>query len=218
MRVSVLLPTLNEAGSILEMIGRVRKVGPDYSIYVVDSGSTDGTAEIARGAGAKVISIEEKGKGLAIRKAFGEIDGDAAVLLDSDCTYSPEEIPLLVDRLGECQVVVGSRFRGKIAEGAMGGVNRFGNRALTAMANILYGKRRSDVCSGFWAFRKEAYKGVDIDTRHFSLEANLFVQCARKGLRVCEVPISYRMRRGESKLTVFDGIAIGIYLITKRLA
>ena len=70
MRVCVLLPTLNEAESIAEMIERVRKVDPSYVIYVVDSGSTDGTAEMARAHGAKLITLDVRGKGLAIKKAF----------------------------------------------------------------------------------------------------------------------------------------------------
>ena len=216
MSVCVLLPTLNEAQSVEEMIERVRKTNPAYSIYVVDSGSTDGTAEIARRAGAKVIELEERGKGLAIRKAFSEIAEDSAVLLDSDMSYAPEEIPALLEKLGGCDVVVGSRFRGKIEKGAMKGTNRFGNKALTFIANLLYGKPVSDVCSGFWAFRKSAYKKMVIDAKHFSLEANFYAQCAKRKFTLGEVPISYGARRGETKLNVLHGVGIGLYLLEKR--
>ncbi len=173
----VLLPTLNEAESIADMIARVRKVDSSYEICVVDSGSTDGTVEIAKNAGARLITLDVRGKGLAIKKAFSEIDSDVAVLLDSDTSYAPEEIPRLLKALEGCDVVVGSRFKGKIEKGAMKTMNRLGNMGLTAMANALYWKPVSDMCSGFWAFRKEAYKKMDIDAKHFSLEANFYTEC-----------------------------------------
>ncbi len=217
MRVCVLLPTLNEAESIAEMIERVRKVDPSYVIYVVDSGSTDGTAEQARAHNAKLITLDVRGKGLAIKKAFAEIDEDVAILLDSDTSYLPEEIPKLIKALDDCDVVVGSRFKGKIEDGAMKGVNRLGNMALTAMGNVLYWKGASDICSGFWAFRKEAYKKMDIDAPHFSLEANFYVECVKKKLRLHEVPITYGIRKGETKLTIAHGFDIGLYLLRKRL-
>ncbi|MDD5171621.1 MAG: glycosyltransferase family 2 protein [Candidatus ainarchaeum sp.] len=217
MKVCVLLPTLNEAESIADMIARVRKVDSSYEICVVDSGSTDGTVEIAEKAGAKLITLDVKGKGLAIKKAFSEIDSDAAVLLDSDMSYAPEEIPKLLKALENYDVVVGSRFKGNIEKGAMRTTNRLGNMGLTTIANVLYWKPVSDVCSGFWAFRKDAYKKMDIDARHFSLEANFYTECAKKKLMLCEVPISYGTRKGETKLTVFHGIDIGIYLIRKRI-
>jgi len=216
MRVAVLLPTFNEAESIKEMIERVRKVDGSYAIYVVDSGSTDGTAEIASKNGARLMTLEKRGKGIAIKKAFSEIEEDVVVLLDSDASYAPEEIPLLLSRMKDCDVVVGSRFEGEIEKGAMKPINKFGNRMLTLMANALYWKPVSDVCSGFWAFKKDAYKKMVIDAPHFSLEANFYAECARLGLKLCEVPISYAVRQGETKLTVMHGIDIGLYLVKRR--
>jgi dolichol-phosphate mannosyltransferase len=218
MRVCVLLPTLNEAESIAEMIERVRKVDASYVIYVVDSGSTDGTADIAKAKGARLITLKEKGKGLAIKKAFQEIDEDIAILLDSDTSYLPEEIPKLIKALNGCDVVVGSRFKGKIEKGAMKTVNKLGNIALTGIGNALYWKSASDICSGFWAFRKDAYKRMDINAPHFSLEANFYVECAKKRLKLCEIPITYGVRRGETKLTVAHGFGIGFYLLKKRFS
>ena len=130
---------------------------------------------------------------------------------------STEEIPKLIKALDDCDVVVGSRFKGKIEDGAMKGVNRLGNMALTAMGNVLYWKGASDICSGFWAFRKEAYKKMDIDAPHFSLEANFYVECVKKKLRLHEVPITYGIRKGETKLTIAHGFDIGLYLLRKRL-
>jgi len=217
MDICVLLPTLNEAESIRDMVRRVGNACPGCRIVVVDSGSTDGTTDIAKSQGAAIIELREKGKGRAIKKAFEEINADIVILLDSDMSYAPEEIPLLLRMLDGCDVVVGSRFKGKIGKGSMKGLNRFGNEMLTRFANLLYGKPISDVCSGFWAFRNKAYKGMEIDARHFSLEANFFVECSRKNLRICEVPITYGVRLGETKLSVTHGFDIAAYLLQKRL-
>lgn len=220
MKVCVLLPSLNEAGSIAGMIEKVREVDPAFDIYVVDSGSTDGTAEIARAHGARLISLDVRGKGLAIKKAFQEIDADVLVLLDSDLTYSPKEIPELIRALeekGGCDVVVGSRFKKKMDKDAMKSGNRLGNVVLTGLGNALYWKAASDICSGFWAFRRDAYKRMDIDAPRFAVEANFYVECAKKKLRLREVPISYGVREGQTKLRIWDGVDIGLYLIKKRI-
>ncbi|MEW6036064.1 MAG: glycosyltransferase family 2 protein [Candidatus Micrarchaeota archaeon] len=216
MRLCVLLPTFNEAESIGQIIDRVKKLEGGYRVCVVDGGSSDGTVDIAKGKGAAIISINKRGKATAIRKAFSDIEDDIAVILDSDASYAPEEIPLFIRALESCDVVVGSRFRGRIAGGSMPFLNRLGNRALTAMANALYGKRISDVCSGFWAFRKRAYKAIEVNSKHFELEANFYAECAKKGIGICEVPITYGARRGKTKLSVLHGFEIGAYLALRR--
>jgi len=216
MATCVLLPTYNEAGSISEVIGRVRRIDPSFSIVVVDSGSTDGTVEIAQRSGARIITLNKRGKGIAIKEAFSQIDADALVLLDSDASYLPEEIPLLQKSLEHCDVAVGSRFLGKIEPGSMTALNKIGNRLITLFANLLYGKNSTDICSGFWAFRKNAYKAMLIDAPHFELEANFFVQSAKRGIVLCEVPINYMRRQGVTKLSPLHGLNIAWYLISRR--
>lgn len=218
MMICVLLPTYNEVDSIKEVIERVRRVDPSFLICVVDSGSTDGTAELAKKSGARLITLEKRGKGIAIKKAFEEIDADAIVLLDSDASYFPEEVPSLLAKLEGCDVVLGSRFSGTIEKGSMKALNRFGNRFLTTLANLLYGKKNTDVCSGFWAFSKKAYKNMNIDARHFELEANFFVQCAKRGFGLCEVPITYGVRQGQAKLSPLHGIKIAWYLFSRKFS
>lgn len=217
MTIAVILPTFNEAESIEEMIKRVKAVNENYIIYVVDSGSTDGTIEKAKNQQVNLIELKERGKGIAIKKAFQEIDADVVVLLDSDTSYAPEEIPFLMKQLDQCDVVLGSRFMGEIEKGSMTGLNKFGNRSLTAIASTLYGRSISDVCTGFWAFNKKAYKSMEIDAKHFSLEANFYIECVKKKLKLCEIPIKYGVRKGETKLNVMHGIDIGLYLIKNRL-
>lgn len=217
METCVLLPALNEAEAIADMIGRVRNAVKGCRVVVLDSGSEDGTPAIAKRAGAEVIALSEWGKGRAIRKAFDGISADRLVLLDSDGSYAPEEIPRMLAALDKCPVAVGNRFSGRMGAGAMDGINAFGNRMLTLLANLLYGKRINDVCSGFWAFRGDAYKGMRINAARFDVEANFYVECVRKRMRFCEVPVSYGKRSGTSKLHVLDGFGIAAYLLKERL-
>lgn len=218
MSVCILLPTFNEAGSIGDLIDRVRAVDKKFRIIIADGGSDDGTMEIARGRGAEIIAFNKRGKARAVKDAFSKIENESVVLLDSDKSYLPEDIPRLLKALSGCDVVAGSRFAGDIEPGSMTALNRFGNKALTFMANALYGKKITDICSGFWAFRKSAYKSIDIDSKHFELEANFYVFCAKKKLVLREVPISYRTREGKTKLSPIHGIDIGWYLLAKRFS
>ncbi len=218
MSIAILLPTLNEEEGIGGMIDKVREVSKgEWNVYVVDSGSTDKTVEIAKARKANLIHLEKRGKGIAVKKAFSAISEDFLVLIDADMSYSPEDINWVLGQLKACDVVLGSRFRGHIEKGAISGMNIFGNSALTAMANALYGKSVSDVCTGMWGFTKKAYKSMEIDAPHFELEVNFFTQAAKLGLKLCEVPISYQKRAGTSKLGIGDGFKIGTYLITHKL-
>ncbi len=217
MSVTVLLPTYNEEGNISAMIGSIRSVSEEWKILVVDGGSVDRTVELAKKAGAEIFVFPERGKGKAVAAAFLREDADRLVLIDADLSYPPSEIPKLLSRLEECDVTVGSRFSGSMEEGAMSGINSFGNRALTSLGNLLYGGRISDLCSGLWAFRKSAYKGMKITAPHFELEANFFSECMKKRMRLCEVPISYRRRGGKAKISMLDGLRIGAFLILNRL-
>ncbi len=217
MTVLVLLPTYNEEENIAKMIDAVQGVSSEWQVLVVDGGSTDRTVEIAREKGAEAYVFPERGKGKAVADAFQRADAEQLVLLDADMSYPPSEIPKLLAKLGECDVVVGSRFAGTIEEGAMGGINRFGNRCLTFMGNLLYGGKITDLCSGLWAFRKEAYKRMELDAPHFELEANFFSECMKKKMKLCEVPIEYRQRGGTAKIGVGDGVRIGLFLLRKRI-
>jgi len=216
MSVTIILPTYNEEENISAMVESLRTVSKEWKILVVDGGSTDRTVELARRAEAEVFIFPERGKGKAIAAAFLREEADQLVLLDADMSYPPSEIPKLLARLDECEVVVGSRFSGSIEKGAMSGVNSFGNRALTFFGNLLYGGRITDLCSGLWAFRKDAYKNMKINAPHFELEANFFSECMKKRIKLCEVPISYRRRGGKAKISIMDGLRIGGFLISKR--
>lgn len=218
MDVTILLPTLNEENGIGPMIERIRKTCDfDYEIVVADGGSTDKTIERARHGGAVILPISQRGKAKAIGPAFQQINSPYLVLVDSDMSYEPADISKILGALKENQVCLGSRFLGTIEPGAMSPVNRFGNIALSRLASKLFDLRVSDVCTGLWGFRKEAYKNMKIDSTHFELEVNFYAEIARQGMTLAEVPITYRKRAGKSKLMVWDGITIASYLMKRKL-
>lgn len=216
MKTAILLPTYNEEKSIGKVIRGIRKVNKKYEIFVVDSESKDRTVEIAKKLGAKVIVVKGRGKGRAVRVAFKKIYADFLVMMDADGTYPVEKIPTILEKLKECDVVVGSRFAGKIEEGAMGRINRIGNIFLTALARMLYGIKITDVCSGMWGFRRNAYKRMEITAPHFELEADIFSEAVNKKMKICEIPIVYKKRGGVTKLRVSDGVRIALWLIKKK--
>ena len=222
-RVSIILPALNEEETIGRIIDEVPKVdmeGKGYrvEIVVVDNNSTDKTKEIAEAKGAKVIAESVKGKGMAVRTAFKSVDGDFMFMLDSDYTYPATYIPQMLKLLEEgWDVVIGSRLKGQREEGAMGRLNLVGNHLLVLMANILYRTRISDLCTGYWGFNAKVIDDLKLDAVGFELEANMFVEIAKKGYRIAEVPIFYRRRPTQAKLgSLKDGLRIGRTLIKKR--
>jgi dolichol-phosphate mannosyltransferase len=221
--VSIILPALNEEKSIGKVIDEIPKEameerGYKVEILVVDNNSTDRTKEIAEEKGAKVIVEPTKGKGKAVRTAFESVSGDFIFILDADFTYPATHIPEMLEILEDgYDVVLGSRLKGQRDEGAMRRVNVVGNRLLALLANILYGTKISDICTGYWGFSREVIEALELDAVGFELEANMFVEIAKKGCRIGELPVLYRRRLSPSKLdSLRDGFKIGRTLIRKR--
>ncbi|AIF70339.1 hypothetical protein PAP_09820 [Palaeococcus pacificus DY20341] len=230
-RLVVLLPAFNEEDTIGMVIDEIpfeklQNLGYDIKIVVANGPSTDRTEEIAKKKGAVVYNIAKGGKARDVKHALNMIDFhyDYLVMLDADYTYPSEHIYDVVKALERYDVVIGSRLKGKIEDGAMPKVNKFGNMMLSLMANILYDKRVSDVCTGMWGFRKYVLDSIEIDADGFDLEANLYVESAKKGFKIGEVPINYRRRPNKPKLgngsslgAVKTGLKIGWYLVRKRI-
>jgi glycosyltransferase involved in cell wall biosynthesis len=222
-KVSVVLPALNEEDSIGKVIDEVpvkelELKGYQTEILVVDNGSTDKTAEVASARGAKVIEEQNRGKGNAVRTAFSIVDGDLVFMLDSDFTYPAGHISQMIDLLESgYDVVLGSRLKGRLEKGSIKPLNLVGNYLLAFMANVLYGTRVSDLCTGFWGFKAEVIRSWNLDAIGFDLEANILVEVAKRGYRIGEVPIQYRRRTTASKLvSIKAGYGIGRMLVRKR--
>jgi len=222
-KVSVVLPALNEEEAIGKVIDEIPVTelgskGYETEIIVVDNGSTDKTAEIAAAHGAKVISELNRGKGWAIRTGFGAVSGDFVFMLDSDFTYPAGYITQMVELLeGGYDVVLGSRLNGSVEQGAIKRFNLVGNHLLAFLVNMLYGTRVSDLCTGFWGFKVDVLRSLNLDAVGFELEANMLIEVAKHKYRVGEVPIQYRRRATASKLgSVRAGWGIGKTLVRKR--
>ena len=204
--VSVVMPCLNEQDTIGTCIQRAAEAleeqGIAGEIIVADNGSTDNSAAIARGLGARVVHQDERGYGAAYMKGIAAARGRFIVIGDSDNTYDFKELPRLIGPLRQdADLVVGSRFRGRILPGAMPWANRYlGNPVLTGMLNLLFRQRISDAHSGLRAFTRSAYDRMQLQTTGMEFASEMLIKAALSGLRVTEVPITYHPRLGASKL------------------
>ena len=211
--VSVVLPCLNEAGSVADVVTDALRVtaaaGLSAEVVVVDNGSTDGSAAIAGAAGARVVSEPARGYGRAYHAGMGVARGRVLVMADADGTYPMEAIPDLVGPVlaGAADLVIGSRLRGVVASRAMPWTHRYiGNPLLTGLLNRFAGVTVSDAHSGMRAIDRDAYASLHLVTPGMEYASEMIVQAARARLRVAERPIEYRKRVGDSKLETWpDG-------------
>jgi len=213
MKISIVIPALNEEEAIGNTIKSIpleelKKNGLETEIIVVDNGSEDNTAEIARNSGATVIYEPNKGYGNAYLKGFKEATGEIIVIGDADGTYPFEIIPEFIRPIldNEAEFVIGSRLRGKIQDGAMNWLHRYiGNPLLTGTLNILFHTRISDTHCGMRAFTKNALDKMNLKTPGMEFASEMVIEAARKELKIKEIPIKYRKRYGgKPKLSSFE--------------
>lgn len=197
---SVVVPAKDEEatlGELLDRISRVRVPGYELRPIVVDDGSTDRSARVARQRGAAVVRhAENRGLGAAVRTGLrAAVQAGAVVIayLDADLEYYPEDIPRLVEPIlaGRADYVLGSRFAG----GARGMRlhRRLGNHAFTALLVLLTRRRISDGQTGMRAFSREVADRAEI-IHDYNYAQVLTLDLARKGVRMEEVPVRYRVR------------------------
>ena len=222
----VLLPVLNEAHGlrwVLERIPYESLKGKGYttSVLVVDGHSTDESVAVAEELGVNVFIQHEAGKGHAIRQGFQhalEMKADVVVMLDADGTYAPADMVELVDRLDQWDTVVGERLGGQIEDGAMTRLNFVGNHALTWLATAMFGVTTLDLCSGYWVMKASAVERMQLNSRSFELEAEMFASMVHHSVPFGFVPVQYSVRLGEAKLgSTADGWAILRKLVTRRV-
>lgn len=230
----VLLPALNEEMAVGSVIGRIPRErlqwsGYDVRVWVVDGQSVDATLQVAKDRGASIYVQSGEGKGNGVRQALDHLMNDRNrqpteeprfyVMLDADGTYPPEQIPEFVEALESgCDVVAGSRLRGRVEDGAFTSLNRLGNQVLSGLARFLFGFPISDVCTGMWAFREDCLRHFGLAAESFDLEADLFASACEVGAHMKELPIDYSRRIGEAKLVPLrTGLLIAWRLLIKRL-
>jgi glycosyltransferase involved in cell wall biosynthesis len=212
--VGVLIPARNEEKNIKEVIFRLKNLGYE-NVIVVDGCSEDGTLEMAKENGAKVVRQDGLGKGNAVRQVLsnGYFDVDALVLMDADGSMAPEEIPIFMRALNSgADVVKGSRFMKGGSSYDMSLMRRIGNGLLMICTNILFSTRYTDLCYGFAVFSRQAVEKLApiLRSQNFEIEAEIFIKAAEIGLTVKEVPSTeFKRRYGSSKLNwIKDGVSI----------
>jgi glycosyltransferase involved in cell wall biosynthesis len=202
-RVALVIPTLNEEDAIGGVLAGVPPGAVD-DIIVVDSGSSDRTVERAQAAGARVVSLRERGYGRACR-AGAEAAPDCAIIafLDGDGSDCPELIPDIVAPIveGRYDFVIGSRTRGQREPGSMAAHQLLAGRVIGAAVWLLYGVRYTDMCP-FRAIRRDVLMRLGMREETYGWNLEMQMRAARAGLRILELPVAHRRRAGgESKVS-----------------
>jgi glycosyltransferase involved in cell wall biosynthesis len=209
-RVSVVIPCLNEAENIEECVARARFVLRERAlpgeVIVVDNGSDDGSAALARAAGATVVEEPRRGYGRAYLTGFDVASGDYIVMIDADLTYDFEEIPNFVQELDDgAELVMGNRMQ-NIDPGAMGFLSRIGNPILSGFLNMVHGTPVHDAHCGMRAVRRDVLPSLDLRSTGMEFASEMVIRAAKVNLAVRELPIELHVRGGASKLSPFrDG-------------
>lgn len=217
MKGSVIIPAVNEAASIGLVIDEIPKENI-AEVIVVDNGSTDDTAAVAKRHGARVVREDRRGYGAACLKGVASLDpaSEIVVILDGDHSDYPEDLPLLIDpiRRGEADFVIGSRVLGRAPRGALQWNQRLGNALACMLIRWLYGNAFTDM-GPFRAIRRDAFDRLGMRDPTFGWNAEMQVKAIARGLRVREVPVRYRRRIGRSKIsgTVTGTILAGAKII-----
>lgn len=209
--VAVLIPCYNEAASIGRVVSDFRRALPLARIYVYDNNSSDATARAARAAGAEVRGEPSRGKGNVVRRMFSDVEADVYVLVDGDATYCADSAPAMIDLLqsGHLDMVVGCRAHD--AAGAYPAGHRIGNAILTRVVANLFGKRFTDMLSGYRVLSRRFVKSCPVTSRGFELETELSVHALELNMPVAEMETRYlaRPEGSHSKLSTYrDGARI----------
>jgi glycosyltransferase involved in cell wall biosynthesis len=215
--VSVVIPTLNEAGNIREIVTTIDKaLKYPKELIVVDGDSIDGTKEIVKELGfCKLIVEPRRGYGLALRTGIRHSKGDVVVMVDGDGTYEVRHINRLLQTMirNDAELCLATRMFDP--NKAMGFMNFVANKIITMCYNVVYQQFLSDTQSGFRAISRCAIEKVDLDQDDMAFATEMLVQFAKKGFRIIEVNSTYKPRKyGRTKLRrVKSGIEIFTTLV-----
>lgn len=211
-KIAVTIPCYNEAVTIEKVVRDFTAILPQATIHVFDNNSEDGSADLARKAGAYVHHVRKRGKGHVMQAIFDSIDTDILVVVDGDDTYYAEDALRLIEPIlkGEADMVVGNRLKSATDE-SMSRLHQFGNRLILKAVNFMFKTNYKDILSGYRAISRRFVKNVPLLTSGFEIETELTLQALEREIEITEIPISYRNRPegSESKLKSFhDGSRI----------
>ncbi|MFQ3284274.1 MAG: glycosyltransferase (TIGR04182 family) [Natronomonas sp.] len=218
--VCVLIPTLDEAATVGEVVSGFRDAGFD-DVFVIDGGSEDGTRAVAEDHGARVRTQSGAGKGQAVREALNYIEKPYVLMADGDGTYRPEDADAMLEPLfdGRADHVIGDRFA-DMDPGAMTKLNRVGNRLINRLFAAVHGRALRDILSGYRAFTRESIERFRLEADGFGIETELAAECVRQGVDTHVVPIRYLARPDSSETNLrplADGgrIVLTLYTLAK---
>jgi dolichol-phosphate hexosyltransferase len=214
--VSVVIPTLNEAGNIREALETLdRELVYPKEIIVVDGNSTDGTIDIVKKTNARLIIEPRRGYGLALRVGMKAAKGDVVVMVDGDGTYEFKHVNRLVQKMLDTDAEMCLATRMYDPNKAMGLMNFVGNKIITFCFNMLYKQNFSDTQSGFRAFSHAAIEKVNFKETDMPFATEMLIKFSQKGFKMVESPSSYKVRKyGKTKLKPFNS---GIEILTTIL-
>jgi len=223
-KITIVIPALNEEqaiGSVIKEIpiDELKKMGYGVEIMVIDNGSTDKTRYIANNHGAKVIVQPIKGYGNAYKAGFANATGDIVATGDADLTYPFGDLPKIIKKMEDenLDFITTDRLS-NLQPGVMSKAHYFGNLLLQLITKILFGLPCKDSQSGMWIFKKSIWPKLNVKSSGMPFSQELKIEAYKKGFKCAEVPIVYRARVGEVKLTTFkDGFGNMIHLIKKRI-
>jgi glycosyltransferase involved in cell wall biosynthesis len=199
--IAVVIPVLNEERAIGKVLAAIPRWVDD--VVVVDNGSTDGTARVVRTKGARLVAEPVRGYGAACQAGIRALGAsDVVVFIDGDFSDRPEEMQRLIDPIigGRADLVIGSRVTGRREAGALSAQQRFGNWLACRLMRWFWGARYTDL-GPFRAIGRAALDRLEMRDRGFGWTVEMQVKAVRLGLRVQEVPVSYRRRIGVSKIS-----------------
>ncbi|WP_122091022.1 S-layer glycoprotein N-glycosyltransferase AglJ [Halalkalicoccus subterraneus] len=212
--VCVLIPTLEEAETIGEVVREFRERGFS-NVLVVDGKSSDDTREVAAEAGARVITQSGDGKGQAIREALSHIETPYVLMADGDGTYRPADAEAMLAplRSGTAEHVIGDRFA-DMENGAMSRLNHAGNGLINRAFAYIHGRDLGDILSGYRAFTRESVERMVLAEDGFGIETELAVECMRRNVSTAVVPIRYEPRPESSDTNLRPFRDGGLIVIT----
>ena len=215
-KIAILIPCYNEEAAIAQTVAGFRTALPQAEVYVYDNNSKDRTVEVARAAGAIVRSEPLQGKGSVVRRMFADIEADYYIMADGDATYDAAVAPQLLQKLIDENLDMVNGARVTEIQAAYRKGHRFGNWLLTSLVANIFGKRFSDMLSGYRVFSRRFVKSFPALSQGFETETELTVHALQLRLPVGEVATSYKDRPvgSVSKLNTYrDGFRILMLIV-----